>query len=174
MRGVRVVLTGGTSNVGKSTVAQVVAERLGFAYRSTDQLARHPGRPWRTVERAVPEHVAEHYASLPVDELITSVLDHYARLWPRIEELATAHAAGAEGAATGLALEGSALRPGRVAGLTVPRVAAAWLTAEQPSVVRARVRTAGRHAAATSAERHLMDMSPSRGCLLQAVAVLRL
>ncbi|MFJ9619964.1 AAA family ATPase [Streptomyces noursei] len=156
MRGVRVVLIGGTSNVGKSTVAQVVAERLGFAYRSTDQLARHPGRPWRTAERAVPQHVAEHYASLPVDDLITSVLDHYARLWPRIEELVTAHADGAEGTETGLVLEGSALWPGRVAGLTVPRVAAVWLTAE-PSVVRARVRTAGRYAAATAAERHLMD-----------------
>ncbi|GGX52417.1 hypothetical protein GCM10010341_87250 [Streptomyces noursei] len=71
-----------------------------------------------------------------MDELITSVLDHYARLWPRTEELVTAHAAGAEGAEKGLVLESSALWPGRVAGLTVPRVAAVWLTAE-PSVVRA-------------------------------------
>lgn len=43
VRDVRVVLIGGTSNVGKSTVAQVVAERLGFECLSTDGLARHPG-----------------------------------------------------------------------------------------------------------------------------------
>jgi hypothetical protein len=46
MHGARVVLIGGTSNVGKSTLAQAVAERLGFEYLSTDGLARHPGRPW--------------------------------------------------------------------------------------------------------------------------------
>lgn len=110
MRDVRVVLIGGTSNVGKSTVAQAVADRLGFECLSTDRLARHPGRPRRTLGREVPVHVAEHYGSLTVDELITSVLDHYERLWPRIEELIMAHAA--EGSArAGLVLEGSALWP---------------------------------------------------------------
>ncbi|MFE3854930.1 hypothetical protein ACFXPN_27835 [Streptomyces griseorubiginosus] len=79
MRGVRVVVIGGTSNTGKSTVAGAVAERLGFAHRSTDLLARHPGRPWRTPEREVPPHVAEHYATPAVDELIDSVLGHYER-----------------------------------------------------------------------------------------------
>ena len=54
MAELRVVLIGGTSNTGKSSVAQVVAERLEFAYRSTDGLARHPGRPWRTPEWEVP------------------------------------------------------------------------------------------------------------------------
>ncbi|MBK3617974.1 hypothetical protein JHN50_25515 [Streptomyces sp. MBT98] len=87
MRDVRVVLIGGTSNIGKSTVAEAVAERLGFEHRSTDGLARHPGRPWRTPEREVPPHVAEHYGTLTTDELIASVLAHYERLWPRIEEL---------------------------------------------------------------------------------------
>ncbi|MCK7625290.1 hypothetical protein MUU72_19630 [Streptomyces sp. RS10V-4] len=155
MREVRVVLIGGTSNVGKSTLGQVLAERLGFAYRSTDKLARHPGRPWRTPEREVPAHVAEHYAALPLDELIASVLDHYARLWPRVEALVTAHATGGA-AETGLVLEGSALWPERVAGLTVPHTGAVWLTAD-PAVVRARVHAAGGYAAATDAERHLMD-----------------
>ena len=41
----------------------------------------------------MPEHVAEHYGSLTVDELIDSVLGHYERLWPRIAELITTHAA---------------------------------------------------------------------------------
>lgn len=155
MRDVRVVLIGGTSNVGKSTVAQVVAEQLGFACLSTDGLARHPGRPWRTPEWEVPTHVAEHYGSLTVDELIASVLGHYDRLWPRVEELIAAHAAEGRGRA-GVVLEGSALRPVHVATLRVPRVAAVWLTADN-SVVRARVHAAGRYEAAADGEQALMD-----------------
>ncbi|MFD7296436.1 hypothetical protein ACFV9W_24380 [Streptomyces sp. NPDC059897] len=155
MRDVRVVLIGGTSNVGKSTVAQVAADKLGFEYLSTDKLARHPGRPWRTPEREVPTHVAEHYGSLAVDELITSVLGHYDRLWPRIEELVTDRAT-AERGGTGLVLEGSALWPVRVAQLRAPRTAAVWLHADD-SVVRARVHAAGRYEAATGEEQALMD-----------------
>ncbi|MFJ8864037.1 hypothetical protein ACIRD8_37290 [Streptomyces sp. NPDC102451] len=149
------VLIGGTSNVGKSTVAQVVAEKLGFQCLSTDGLARHPGRPWRTPEWEVPAHVAEHYGSLTVDELITSVLGHYDRLWPRIAELITAHAAESRGR-TGLVLEGSALWPVRVAQLQVPRTAAVWLTTDD-SVVRARVHAAGRYDTAANEEQILMD-----------------
>ncbi|MFE5027740.1 hypothetical protein ACFRAO_31540 [Streptomyces sp. NPDC056656] len=154
MRDVLVVLIGGTSNVGKSTVAHAVAEKLGFECLTTDGLARHPGRPWRTPEWEVPAHVAEHYGSLTVDELITSVLGHYDRLWPRIEELITTYAA--EGRVAGLVLEGSALWPVRVARLQVPRTAAVWLTTDD-AVVRARVHAAGRYEAATGAERRLMD-----------------
>ncbi|MFK0294330.1 hypothetical protein ACIQU6_28195 [Streptomyces sp. NPDC090442] len=167
MREVRVVLIGGTSNVGKSTVAQVVAGRLGFTYLSTDRLARHPGRPWPTPERPVPAHVAEHYTSLPVDELITSVLDHYARLWPRIEELVTARATGEE-AEPGLVLEGSALWPALVAGLSVPHTAAVWLTADQ-SVIRTRVHSAGRYPSATADERHQMDKFLARTARYQSL-----
>ncbi|MFF3380697.1 hypothetical protein ACFYXF_48110 [Streptomyces sp. NPDC002680] len=160
----RVVLIGGTSNTGKSSVAQVVAERLGFAYRSTDGLARHPGRPWRTPGWEVPVHVAEHYRTLTVEELTASVLDHYDRLWPRIEELIAQHADGQGG----LVLEGSALRPARVATLTVPRTAAVWLTAED-TVVRTRVHEAGHYAEATAEERHLMDKFLARSARYQSL-----
>ncbi|MBT2418944.1 AAA family ATPase [Streptomyces sp. ISL-22] len=154
MQGVRVVLIGGTSHTGKSTVARALAERLGFGCRSTDKLARHPGRPWRTAEWAPPPHVAEHYATLGVDELIRSVLDHYARLWPRIQELITERAAGA---GPGLVLEGSALWPDRVAGLTsVPHTRAVWLTADD-AVLRERMRSSARYEDATGRERYLVD-----------------
>ncbi|MFJ4826387.1 hypothetical protein ACIP5L_24275 [Streptomyces bacillaris] len=149
----RVVLIGGTSNTGKSTVAEVVAGRLGFEHRSTDGLARHPGRPWRTPDREVPPHVAEHYATLTTDELIASVLAHYEHLWPRIEELITDRA---RPGGPGLVLEGSALLPERVARLTVPRTAAVWLTADD-AVLRGRVRAAGRYEEAMAGERLLMD-----------------
>ncbi|ALC32043.1 hypothetical protein ABE83_21545 [Streptomyces sp. CFMR 7] len=147
------VLIGGTSNTGKSTVAEVVAGRLGFEHRSTDGLARHPGRPWRTPDREVPPHVAEHYATLTTDELIASVLAHYEHLWPRIEELITDRA---RPGGPGLVLEGSALLPERVARLTVPRTAAVWLTADD-AVLRGRVRAAGRYEEVTAGERLLMD-----------------
>lgn len=155
MHDVRVVLIGGTSNVGKSTVAQAVAEKLGFECLTTDGLARHPGRPWRTPEWEVPAHVAEHYGSLTVDELTASVLGHYERLWPRIEALIATRAAEGRGG-PGLVLEGSALWPVRVARLRVPRTAAVWLTADD-AVVRARVHAAGRYEAATDHEQRLMD-----------------
>lgn len=161
------LLVGGTSHVGKSTVAAVLAERLGFECRSTDYLARHPGRPWRTPERDVPPHVAEHYASLTVDELIGSVLAHYERLWPRIEDLV---AAGSSGPGPGLVLEGSALWPTRVADLSMAGVAAAWLTADE-TVLRARIRLAGAYDRAPAPERRLVDAFLARSVRFQSLVV---
>lgn len=152
----RVLLIGGTSNVGKSTVAEVVAQRLGFGHRSTDHLARHPGRPWRTADREVPPHVAEHYSTLAVDELISSVLGHYERLWPRIEELVHT--------ADGLVLEGSAIWPERVAKLTGVRCV--WLTADD-ATIRDRVHDGGGYATATADEQALMDKFLARSVRFQ-------
>ncbi|MFI9829098.1 hypothetical protein ACIHIX_15535 [Streptomyces sp. NPDC051913] len=154
----RVLLIGGTSHTGKSTVARAAAERLGFTYRPTDLLARHPGRPWRTPDREVPPQVAEHYGTLGVDELIDSVLDHYARLWPRIEELITEHAVGT---GPGLVLEGSALWPSRVAALDVPRVEAVWFTADE-GVLADRMHAAARYGEASAEERYLVDRFVAR------------
>lgn len=158
-------MIGGTSNTGKSTLAEALAGRLGSEYRSTDLLARHPGRPWRTPEREVPPHVAEHYATLGVDELIDSVLAHYERLWPRIEELVGGHATG-----PGLVLEGSALWPERVATLAAPHAAAVWLTADE-TVLRARIRAGGRYDEATREERLLMDKFLARSLRYQELMV---
>lgn len=152
----RALLIGGTSNVGKSTVAEVVAARLGVEHRSTDLLARHPGRPWRTVDWEVPPHVVEHYSTLAVDELISSVLGHYERLWPRIEELART--------ADGLVLEGSAIWPERVAKLTGVR--SVWLTADD-ATIRDRIRDGGGYANATGDERALMDKFLARSVRFQ-------
>ncbi|MFB7470971.1 hypothetical protein [Kitasatospora sp. NPDC056184] len=160
----RVVLIGGTSNTGKSTVARLVAERLGFECRSTDALARHPGRPWPVPGWEVPPHVAEHYRTLSVDELIASVLGHYARLRPRIEELVTRRVA--EGGGPGLVLEGSALWPAAVAGLVGPDTAALWLTADE-AVIRERIRRDGRYAEATGDGRYLMDAFLARSVRYQ-------
>jgi 2-phosphoglycerate kinase len=127
MSDVRVVIIGGSSNVGKTTLANHLSEKLGWRRISTDYLARHPGRPWRTPPETVPEHVAEHYLSLSLDQLITDVLRHYRSLWPQIEAFITEHATNPSG--EGLVIEGSALWPESVAGLKLDHVSAHWLTA---------------------------------------------
>ncbi len=133
----RVALIGGTSNVGKSTTALALAARLGFEHRSTDKMARHPGRPWMFAPGPVPEHVAEHYTTLTPDELIASVLAHYRGMRPMIRELVTQRAA--DPAERPLVLEGSALWPAFVAELDAPGVRAVWLTADH-DLIEARIR----------------------------------
>ena len=123
----RVILIGGSSHVGKSTLAHSLALKLGWRHISTDHLARYPGRPWKVKPQTVPEHVAEHYLSLSGEELITDVLRHYRSMWPGIEAIVTSHAT--DLSTERLILEGSALWPETVATMELDHVAAIWLTA---------------------------------------------
>src|SRR5258706_2508131 len=122
----RVVLIGGTSNLGKTTVAQLLAQKLAAKNVSTDKLARHPGRPWQRRPFVVPAHVAEHYLTLNHDELIASVLKHYQSMWPTIEALVRKHVE--DQSLEPLVLEGSALLPESVTTLKLRTVSAVWLT----------------------------------------------
>lgn len=149
----RVVLIGGTSHAGKSSLARALAERLGFKALSTDQLARHPGRPWRRGE-PVPPHVVEHYSTLAPDALIQSVMRHYDGMWSMVRELILARAA--EAGARGLVLEGSALLPWRVAALEPAGVAALWLTADE-ALLETRMQAESRYAEADAEGRALID-----------------
>ncbi|MET9310790.1 hypothetical protein ABZX12_03090 [Kribbella sp. NPDC003505] len=146
----RVVLIGGTSNVGKSTVAGVLADRLGFDLVSTDQLGRHPGRPWSVTGGDVPAHVVEHYQSLTGQQLVDALLDHYDRMWPRIEELVKARST------AGLVLEGSGVWPASVAQLTTPYTTAVWLSADE-DVLAARMQKASRYDELPDESRQLVD-----------------
>ncbi|KAA3510050.1 hypothetical protein CPJ18_14645 [Agrobacterium rosae] len=126
---VRIVLIGGTSHAGKSTLAETVATQLDWRFLSTDSLARHPGRPWRDVPDMPPPHVVEHYRDLEVDALMQSVLHHYDSMWgahvlPLIENEA------------GLVVEGSALLPARIAPLLSSDVQAVWLVASDDLIER--------------------------------------
>lgn len=152
------VLIGGTSHVGKSTVARLVADRLGFEYVSTDKLGRHPGRPWGTPGRDVPRHVAEHYRSLNGEQLVDALLEHYEQMWPRIEELVTRHATTA---APGLVLEGSGVWPANVVRLTTPYTSAVWLTADAQTLTT-RIHTASRYTHLPAENRHLIDQFLTR------------
>ena len=89
----KLLLIGGASHVGKSTLAQSFASHLRWNYFSTDKLARHPGRPWQEKSKPIPKHVADHYQLLSADELIEDVLDHYRKnVWPLIDDIVTFHA----------------------------------------------------------------------------------
>jgi 2-phosphoglycerate kinase len=146
----KIVLIGGTSHAGKSTLARQIAARLGLEALSTDKLARHPGRPWPTPGWSVPPHVAEHYSTLSPEELLGSVLAHYRRMWPRIATLL------AERADNGLVLEGSALWPESAATLEQTDVAALWLTASD-SFLTARIENESKYAFADAQGRTLIE-----------------
>ena len=151
----KVLLIGGSSHVGKSTLAESLAARLGWNWISTDALARHPGRPWRTTPETVPDHVAEHYLSLPADRLFEDVLHHYeANVWPKVEAIVASHLN--EPSVSGIVLEGSALWPGFAACLDNQRVAALWLTAAE-EVFRKRIHDASRYHSKSRLERMPVD-----------------
>ncbi|MGZ0147460.1 AAA family ATPase [Kribbella sp. WER1] len=144
----RVLLIGGTSNVGKSTAAEALAQQLGFTYVSTDRLGRHPGRPWGDV----PPHVVEHYRTLTTQALTDALLAHYERMWPRIEELVTAQATDGPG----LVLEGSGVWPEYVRRLSTPYTSAVWLTASE-HVLTSRIHHASGYDTLPVERRQLID-----------------
>ena len=128
----------------------MIARRLGFDYVSTDKLGRHPGRPWGEV----PPHVVEHYRSLTSSQLVDALLEHYQRMWPRIEELVTERATAPEGA--GLVLEGSGVWPANAARLTTPYTSAVWLSANE-RVLTARMQGVSGYADLSAEARYLVD-----------------
>ncbi len=150
----RVVLIGGTSNVGKSTVAQHLAARLGWAYHSTDMLARHPGRPWKPKPEALPPNVVEHYSTLSTDELLASVLAHYRNIWPLALAKIRLHLD--DKSQQPLVFEGSGLLPELVAKLGLPGVSAIWLTGSD-ALFEARIHAGSAYHEADSLGAHLVD-----------------
>lgn len=120
----KVILIGGTSHAGKSTLAQYATAKLNWNYLSTDKLARHPGKPWiQANKKIIPEHVVEHYRNLSPEELFVDVISHYQKnVLPQVENIVRSEEY--------LIVEGSALWPELVANLVNENgVKAIWLTA---------------------------------------------
>lgn len=134
MSPIQVLLVGGPSHSGKSTLAEALAVKLGWSHVSTDSMARHPRRPWKTESRPVPEHVVAHYSSLSVGDLIADVMRHYNGMWPDIEGLVRPRVIDRD--ADSMVLEGSAVLPERVAAAGLKDVAACWLTANDEVLER--------------------------------------
>ena len=117
----KVLLIGGVSHLGKSTLAQRLADALGWRYLSTDQLARHPGRPWRGDAQPLPADVVAHYAQLTTAQLVESVLAHYQHnVWPIAQAIVRSHLSNPYDPP--LVFEGSALMPVLVAAAAFQRV----------------------------------------------------
>lgn len=152
---VRVILIGGASHAGKSTLARSLADALGWRLLPTDTMARHPGRPWRSPPEPVPDHVAEHYLTLSVGELITDVLDHYrTNVWPTVQTLI--RSATAEASSDRLILEGSALWPEFVATTSLDALSALWLTASEDTF-RQRIHHESLYRSKSLIERTMVD-----------------
>jgi len=148
---IRVLLIGGTSHTGKSTLANGLAERLAADVLSTDYLARHPGRPWSApAERS--SFVIAHYRDLSVQQLMQSALAHYERVWdemiePRLrDQRPDRH----------LIVEGSAVLPARAARLAVGGTSAVWLLASE-HLLRRRVRAESGYDELTAADHAPVD-----------------
>ncbi len=159
----RLFLIGGSSHVGKSTLAQSLASHLRWNHCSTDKLARHPGRPWQAKSKDIPKHVADHYQLLSADELVEDVLYHYRKnVWPLIEDIVTSHATDAS--SEKLVMEGSALLPELVTTLNFDNIANIWLTASH-EFLRQRIYAASQYETKSSYEKMLMDKFLERNCL---------
>jgi len=151
----RVILIGGSSHSGKSALSESIAANLGWNRISTDTLARHPGRPWKPEPEKVPDHVAEHYLSLSVDELIVDVLHHYrVNLWPKVEKIVASHIN--DLFRGGLIIEGSALWPELVATLDSENIATLWLTASE-EIFRQRIHNESQYHLKSLRERRMID-----------------
>lgn len=123
--GTKVLLIGGATHLGKSSITQLLAKQLSAKQISTDKLGRHPGRPWQKRPFVVPPHVAEHFLNLSHDQLLESVLEHRRSMWPTIEGVIRDHVDSRT--ADLLVLEGAALLPETVTTVKVRGVAAVWL-----------------------------------------------
>ena len=132
-----------------------MAERLGCSYLSTDSLARHPGRPWRTsTKHKIPEHVVEHYSKLAVEELFEDVLRHYRRVWETVEEIIALYIN--QPAYECLIIEGSALWPEFVAAQNYQHIESIWLTAGNDQF-QDRIYRESNYEQVPSAEKYLID-----------------
>ncbi len=126
----KVILLGGTSHTGKSTLARRLADALGWRLISTDQLARHPGRPWRSDGQALPDDVVAYYGERPLENQLDSVLKHYrSNVWPIADAIVRSHLNNPYD--PGLVFEGSAILPEAVTAAGYAGVTAFWLSAPE-------------------------------------------
>ena len=146
----KAILIGGSSHVGKTAVAKSLATTLGWTHISTDRLARHPGRPWKTAPEKVPTHVAEHYLTLTIAELIEDVHHHYkTNVWPKVESIIASQTN--DPSSNGIVLEGSAIWPDFTTNLDSKTIKALWLTATEETF-RNRIHTESSYSNKTPSE----------------------
>ncbi|MBJ3783754.1 hypothetical protein [Devosia sediminis] len=147
------VLIGGTSHCGKSTLAADIGTATGAAVGSTDQMARHPGRPWL----GVPEPVAEFYETLSDETIYWFLRVHHTNMWPMLALEIERQRAGGQG----FVLEGTALRPESLAGLAGDHLVTLCLCANADFLVD-RIRRESDYEARDTRMRRLIDRFVTR------------
>ena len=130
----KVLLLGGTSHSGKTTLAAGLAGRLGWRHVSADRLSRHPGRPWSNDGASLPDDVIEHFSRLSPEELLEDVMSHYrGNVWPIVDAIVRSHVRNSFD--RGLVLEGSAILPELYESSSLPDACSAiWLRISKPDL----------------------------------------
>ncbi len=157
------ILISGTSHVGKSTLAERLAGRHGWAGLSTDGLGRHPGRPWL----GVPAPVLEFYERLTPETIHWFLKVHHENMWRQVRPMIEAERA----AGRPFVPEGAALRPAYIAPLLSDEVFGVLLHAPDAFLVE-RMRSAAAYETRGPAERLPIDAFIDRS--LQNLGVERL
>ena len=151
----RVLLIGGTSHAGKTSLGERVARNLGWRYISTDNLSRHPGRPWPRDDGSLPEDVIAYYSAPDDEARLQSVLDHYTHnVWPIVDGLVRCHLNNPYDQS--LVLEGSALLPPCVDASAFERTRTIWLTAPG-GMIRERIEATSSYEQRDATQRALID-----------------
>lgn len=159
------VLLGGTSHTGKSTLGGQLANVLGWRLLSTDQLARHPGRPWRDTADPLPDDVARHYADHSAAQLVDVVTRHYRdNVWPIVAAIVRSHVNNPFD--PGLVLEGSAILPDCVADASLERTLWAWLRTPD-DILTERIRASSGFAGRGSGQQRLISAFLARSLEFQ-------
>lgn len=161
-------MIGGTSHCGKSTLAKSLSLELNIDFISTDNLAKHPGRPWKEIPKMIPEHVVDHYLNLSVEELLISVFGHYKKLWPTIRceiELK-------RNEKRGMIIEGSAILPELIANNLNGNVLPVWLTASE-NFLRSRIYKTSGYYKKTDLEKQLIDAFVRRAIAFDQIVMER-
>ncbi|MFB9947252.1 AAA family ATPase [Rhizobium puerariae] len=148
MRRLSGILIGGSSHVGKTTLARRLAEALGWNMVSTDSLARHPGRPWPSVRQPV----AEYYARLSPETIYWFLRVHHENMWPGIRRIIEEELQ----AGRPFVFEGSALRPESIAPLVSEAIAGVFLHADN-DFLQERMQSEAGYRQAGEADRRVMD-----------------
>ncbi|MGV2169336.1 hypothetical protein ACQZ40_23520 [Agrobacterium sp. 16-172Ci] len=142
------MLIGGTSHVGKSTLAGLLSERLRCEAISTDSLARHPGRPWP----GIPAPVEEYYTRLSAETIHWFLKIHHQNIWPLIRTMIDSRS----GTGTPTIFEGAALRPEFISPLLGGEVAGVFLHAGNDFLLE-RMRSHARYEDAAAEKRRIID-----------------
>lgn len=148
-----IIVLGGTSHGGKTTVAKKVSSEFNLGLISTDTLAKHPGRPWRSKPDRLPNHVVKHYSTLTREKLLAEVIKHYANQSINIETAVNL----SPDAGRGILIEGSAILPEFASQLRLNICCATWLLFDDENVLRDRIYTSSQYYDRDPFERQLIE-----------------